>query len=159
MYDSNCLPCLLNNDGRGTEFCSFPFMPSSCLSSRLVCSWTNMLVWDAHPMDTSASTKSVDKCGKSGCYKGVNYASLRSPYCGKCPMQSKSEGDICKDTQDRRYQRAGKTSFQIYLHNQSEYPIQNWGRMALTLCAAAWTSSSLFPSLHLLSDRHGTKLR
>ena len=60
--------------------------------------------------------------------------------------------------------KTGGTSVQVrllsrYLHNQSEYPIQNWGRMGPTLCAAAWTSSSLLPSLHLLSDRHGTNLR
>ena len=59
--------------------------------------------------------------------------------------------------------KTGGTSVQVrllsrYLHNQSEYPVQNCGRMGPTLCAAAWTSSSLFPSLHLLSVRHGTDL-
>ena len=61
--------------------------------------------------------------------------------------------------------KTGGTSVQVgicfsrYLHDWSEYSLQSWGGMGPALCAPSWTSSSLFPSLHLLSDGHGTNLR
>ena len=48
--------------------------------------------------------------------------------------------------------------FSRYPHDRSEYSLQSWGGMGPALCAPSWTSSSLFPSLHLLSDGHGTNL-
>ena len=61
--------------------------------------------------------------------------------------------------------KTGGTSVQVgiyfsrYLHDRSEYSLQSWGRMGPALCAPTWTSSSFFPSLHLLSDGHGTNIR
>ena len=60
--------------------------------------------------------------------------------------------------------KTGGTSLQVgicfsrYPHDWSEYSLQSWGGMGPALCAPSWTSSSLFPSLHLLSDGHGTNL-